>query len=126
MSTDCNPKLFEFEPIEKRRVEASFDGGEMTSNAGGLLLWRLDQGMGLSKRLATCFSDYRDPTRIQHSLEAIIAQRVHGIALGLEDLNDHHQFRHDPLVQILAGKTSSKRSDCAVGAGQHTMNRLEC
>jgi len=125
MKTDCTPTLFEFEPIEKRRVEAAFDGGVMTSNAGDLLLWRLDQGMDLSKRVAACFSDRRDPARIEHALQSMIAQRVHGIALGMEDLIDHHQFRHDPVVQVLTGKTEAKRSDCAVGAGQHTLNRLE-
>ena len=125
MQTECTPALFEFEPVEGKKVVAAFDGGTITSDAGGLLLGRLDRSLGLIRRMAACFTDRRDPRLIEHTVETLVGQRVFGLALGYEDLNDHDQLRHDPVFAALAGKLEAKRSDCAPVAGKSTLNRLE-
>jgi hypothetical protein len=104
---------------------AAFDGGKVTSDAGALLLGATDRAIGLMTRFAACFDDGRDPAQIEHRVEAMVAQRVFGIALGYEDLNDHDQLRHDPVLATLAGKLTAKRRDCAPLAGKSTLNRLE-
>src|SRR5215203_5337650 len=96
MPTECNPDLFEFPRVEGRAVVASFDGGRITSEAGALLLGTTDKVIGLTRRLAGCFQDSRDPAFVEHSLETLLMQRVVGIALGYEDLVDHDELRHDP------------------------------
>ena len=102
MPTQCNTKPLEFEPHGRRRVVADFDGGPITSDAGALLLRRVDRRLSLSDQVAACFTDHRDPKQTRYSLRTLIAQRIRGIALGYEDLND--QLRHDPLIaQILIG-----------------------
>lgn len=125
MPTDCIPTLFDFAPVEGRKVVASFDGGAMTSNAGALLLGATDRRLGLTRRFAACFQDHRDPDLIEHRVETLVMQRVTGIALGYEDLNDHDDLRHDPLMAVLAGKLAASRSGCAALAGKSTLNRLE-
>jgi len=125
MQTECTPALFEFEPVEGKKVVAGFDGGTITSDAGALLLGQLDRGLGLIRRMAGCFTDRRDPRLIEHTVETLVAQRVFGLALGYEDLNDHDELRHDPVFAVLAGKLEAKRSDCAAVAGKSTLNRLE-
>ena len=125
MPTECNPVLFEFPRVEGRAVVASFDGGRITSEAGALLLGATDKVIGLTRRLAACFQDHRDPTFVEHTLETLLMQRVVGIALGYEDLIDHDELRHDPVLAVLAGKLEARRSDCAPLAGKSTLNRLE-
>ena len=125
MPTECIPTLFEFAPLEGRKVVAGFDGGAITSDAGGLLLGATDKVLGLTRRLAACFQDHRDPDLIEHRVETLLTQRITAIALGYEDLNDHDQLRHDPLMAVLAGKLAASRSDCAPVAGKSTLNRLE-
>ena len=125
MLTDCNAGQFAFEALGNRKVTAAFDGGAITSNAGALLLRQVDQRIGLSRQAASCFSDGRDQDQIEHRLETLLAQRMHGIALGYEDLNDHDELRHDPVLGLLSGKLEARRSDCAVLAGKSTLNRLE-
>jgi hypothetical protein len=125
MPTDCTAGQFAFEALGSRKVTAAFDGGAITSNAGALLLRRVDRRIGLSRRAAGCFSDGRDQNRIEHRLETLVAQRIHGIALGYEDLNDHDALRHDPVLGLLSDKLEARRSDCAVLAGKSTLNRLE-
>ncbi len=125
MQPECTLALFEFEPVEGKKVVAGFDGGTITSNAGGLLLGRLDRGLGLIRRMAACFTDRRDPRLLEHTIETLVGQRVFGLALGYEDLNDHDELRHDPVFAVLAGKLEAKRSDCAPVAGKSTLNRLE-
>ena len=97
MQTQCNSKQFEFEAVEGRAVVAAFDGGAVSSDAGALLLAKLDRGIGLIERFAGCFDDRRDADLIEHSVATLVGQRVLGIALGYEDLIDHDQLRHDPL-----------------------------
>jgi Transposase DDE domain group 1 len=123
--TECNPTLFEFAPVEGRHVVAAFDGGAITSDAGGLLLGETDRAIRLSERFAACFSDARMPELVEHAVDTLVLQRVVGIALGYEDLNDHDELRHDPVLAVLAGKLAAKRSDCAPLAGKSTLNRLE-
>ena len=126
MPTECTPTLFEFEAVERRVVVAGFDGGDITSNAGALLLGQVDRGLGLMRRFAACFTDRRDPRFVEHQLETLVGQRIFGLALGYEDLNDHDELRKDPTFAVLAGKLAPvMRSDCEALAGKSTLNRLE-
>src|SRR5579863_3192233 len=112
MQTDCSTKASEFGRVDGRPVVAEFDGGALTSDAGGLLLGAADKAIGLVERLARCFRDARRPELIEHSVATLVGQRVFGIALGYEDLNDHDELRHDPLMAVLAGKLEARRDDC--------------
>jgi hypothetical protein len=126
MQTQCNSQQFEFEAVEGRSVVAAFDGGAVSSDAGALLLSRLDRAVGLIERFAGCFDDGRDPDLIEHSVRTLVGQRVLGIALGYEDLIDHDELRHDPLWAAALGKLEPKRrAECAPLAGKSTLNRLE-
>lgn len=125
MLTECSPALFDFAPVEGRRVVAAFDGGAITSNAGALLLGATDRAINLVGRFAACFRDARMPERVEHDVATLVGQRVFGIALGHEDVVDHDQLRHDPVLAILAGKLAAGRRDCAPLAGKSTLNRLE-
>ncbi|HEX8826546.1 MAG TPA: IS1380 family transposase [Xanthobacteraceae bacterium] len=125
MQTECNAKLFEFAPVERRQVVAGFDGGSITSDGGALLLGMTDRSIGLVDRFARCFIDGRRPKLIEHAVKTLIGQRVFGLALGYEDLNDHDELRHDPVMAVLAGKLKAERKNCAPVAGKSTLNRLE-
>ena len=125
MPTECNPALFEFAPVEGRQVVAAFDGGAITSDAGALLLGKTDRAIRLTERFTACFSDTRAVELVEHQVATLVTQRVVGIALGYEDLNDHDELRHDPVLAVLAGKLEAKRSGCAPLAGKSTLNRLE-
>ena len=125
MQTDCIPDLFGFVAVEGRPVVATFDGGSITSDAGALLLGATDRAIGLIDRFAACFCDARRPELIEHEVETLVGQRVFGLALGYEDLIDHDELRHDPVMAILAGKLEARREDCAPVAGKSTLNRLE-
>jgi len=132
METECSKLTLEFQPLGNRQVTGRFDGGTITSDAGGLLLREVEAASGLLSGLATCFDDYRDPELIEHTVEALIKQRVFGLALGYEDLNDHDQLRTDPLLAVLVGKqdpTGQDRVDPRDRgkplAGKSTLNRLE-
>jgi hypothetical protein len=125
MPTECSPESFDFGIVEGRAVEAAFDAGLVTSDAGALLLKATDRAIGLIERLAACFHDARRPELIEHAVATLVGQRVFAIALGYEDLNDHDELRHDPLMAVLAGKLTPKRQECAPVAGKSTLNRLE-
>jgi len=125
MQTECIADRFEFTAVEKRRVEAGFDGGQITSDAGALLLGATDRAIGLIDRFASCFEDRRCQELVEHSVGTLAGQRVFGMALGYEDILDHDELRHDPIFAVLAGKLSAKRADCAPVAGKSTLNRLE-
>ena len=125
MQTDCIPDLFGFEAVESRPVVAAFDGGSITSDAGALLLGETDRAIGLIDRFAACFSDARCQELIEHEVKTLVGQRVFGLGLGYEDLNDHDELRHDPVMAILAGKLEARRENCAPVAGKSTLNRLE-
>jgi hypothetical protein len=132
MLTECSERSFDFQPLGSRQVTARFDGGTITSDAGGLLLREVEAKTGLLADLARCFDDFRDPELIEHSVEELIKQRVFALALGYEDLLDHDQLRVDPLLATLVGKedvTGEGRVDPRDRgkplAGKSTLNRLE-
>jgi len=119
--TECTQSSFGFQGHFSRQVTAQFDGGTISSDAGGLLLRETDRRLNLLPRLAQSFLDGRDPARIQHTVAEMVSQRVYGLALGYEDLNDHEQLRQDPLLKLLAGKEELEEPL----AGKSTLNRLE-
>jgi hypothetical protein len=125
MPTECSADLFGFTPVEGREVVAAFDGGAITSDAGALLLGAADHAIRLTERFAACFHDVRRQDLIEHKVVTLVGQRVFGIALGYEDLNDHDDLRHDPMMAVLAGKLEARRKECAPVAGKSTLNRLE-
>jgi hypothetical protein len=125
MQTQCSDDNLEFEGFDGRKVVAAFDGGLITSDAGALLLRQTDRAIGLFDRLAGCFEDRRDPDCTVHTMTTLVAQRVVGIALGYEDIDDHDTLRHDPVLALLSGRLTPKRTDCAPLAGKSTLNRLE-
>ena len=104
MRTQCRPREMVFGRAGGRRVVADFDGGMVSSDAGALLLSETDQAIGLTGRFPACFGDRRSPLFTVHPLKALVAQRVFGLALGYEDLNDHDELRGDPVLGVLLGK----------------------
>ena len=125
MPTECNRDSFDFGAIERRIIVGAFDGGTITSDAGALLLGQTDKAIRLVSRLADCFQDGRNPAFVVHQLPAMLSQRIFGIALGYEDIVDHDLLRHDPILGVLGGTLTRKRSNCAALAGKSTLNRLE-
>ena len=119
--TECTQTQFEFEAHFSRQVVGRFDGSRLTTDGGGLLLRQTDRKIGLLKRAVRCFTDHRQPERIEHELSEMLAQRIYGLALGYEDLNDHEELRSDPLLAVLAGK----REITEPLAGKSTLNRME-
>jgi hypothetical protein len=125
MPTECSLDRMEFAPAEGRAVVAAFDGGTITSDAGALLLGATDRAIDLVRRFAACFVDHRATDQIEHQVATLIGQRVFALALGYEDLVDHDQLRHDPVLAAVTGKLSARRAGCAPLAGKSTLNRLE-
>jgi hypothetical protein len=132
MSTECTQERFDFHSLIRRDVVARFDGGEITSDAGALLLREVERRTGILRQFSACFTDHRRPDRIEHSVFELVAQRIYGLALGYEDLNDHDRLRHDPLMGLLAEKADPCGGDrrCAKDrgravAGKSTLNRFE-
>ena len=132
MSTECNQTAFAFHALGNREVVARFDGGKITSNAGALLLRETERITGIIRQFAACFTDHRDPGLTEHTVEALIAQRVYALCLGYEDLNDHDDLRQDPLLAALVGKKDPLGEDRIRArdkgkplAGKSTLNRLE-
>jgi len=132
MNTECTAGQLEFHGLGRRAVVGQFDGGRISSDSGGLLLREVEQRTGILSRLSGCFVDHRDPDQIEHMLESLIKQRVMGLALGYEDLNDHDVLRSDPLLGLLsdvadptgADRRRARDKGCAL-AGKSTLNRLE-
>src|ERR1700730_16159353 len=125
MPDEWTPALFVFPPVESRHGGAGFDGGALPSDAGALLLGQTGRAIRLTERFAACFADTRAAELVEHQVETMVMQRVVGIALGYEDLNDHDELRRDPVLAVLAGKLETQRLDCAPLAGKSTLNRLE-
>src|SRR3954466_14433893 len=119
--TECNQSSFGFEACGKREIVARFDGGTISSDGGALLLRQTDRRLNLLPRLAECFLDGRKQKQVQHSALEMLSQRIYGLALGYEDINDHEQLRNDPVFSILAGRAELERPL----AGKSTLNRLE-
>ena len=132
MDTECIAQQLEFHALGSRDVVGRFDGGRITSAGGGMLLREIDLRLGLNARLAHCFTDYRNPNSLEHSVRELVAQRIYGLALGYEDLNDHDALRSDSALALLVGKrdlTGSERGRQRDRghplAGSSTLNRLE-
>src|SRR5262245_1236004 len=132
LMTECKPKSIEFHALGNREVIAQFDGGDITSDAGGLILREVEQRTGIVKKFARCFVDYRKPEAIEHPIEDLAAQRIYGLCLGYEDLNDHDELRADPLLAVMVGKSDPQGADRREAAdrgkalaGKSTLNRLE-
>lgn len=133
METECITEQMEFQQLGRRRVIGRFDGGRISSDAGGVLLREVEGRLQILKRLAReCFRDYRDPDRIEHTVGSLICQRVYGMALGYEDLNDHDRLRHDVVMGLLSEKQDPGGADRVrerdrgkAIAGKSTLNRLE-
>jgi len=132
LRTQCNQESFQFHPLNQRRVVGRFDGGAITSDGGGLLLREVEKRTGIIAQFAACFTDHRNPERIEHTVKELVAQRVYALALGYEDLNDHDPLRHDPLLAVLAEKAdpsgesrARERDQGKALAGKSTLNRLE-
>ena len=130
--TECSQSSFEFEEHFSRQVVARFDGGAITSDAGALLLRKVEQRSGIVRQFANCFIDHRRADLVEHSLQELVRQRVYGLALGYEDLNDHDRLQRDPLLALLSGKhdvegaTRRRKQDRGKpGAGKSTFNRWE-
>lgn len=119
--TECNQSSFGFEACGSRDVVARFDGGTISSDGGVLLLRQTDRQLNLLPRLAECFLDGRNQRQVEHSVLEMLSQRIYGLALGYEDLNDHEQLRKDPLFGVLAGRDELGTPL----AGKSTLNRME-
>ena len=104
METQCSGEQLEFHPIGRRSVSGRFDGGRISSDAGGVLLREVDKRTGLTARVARCFVDYRSPASVEHNVHELVSQRLYAMALGHEDLNDHAKLRGDALLSLLVGK----------------------
>jgi hypothetical protein len=132
VQTECITDGVDFQPLERRELRGIFQGGAITSDGGGLLLREVETKTKIIERFARCFTDHRDPERVEHTVYELVAQRVFAVALGYEDLNDHDQLRHDPLLAVLAGKRDPtgqdrlrQRDRGKALAGKSTLNRLE-
>ncbi len=119
--TECNQSVFGFEGWGRREVVARFDGGTISSDGGALLLRQTENRLNLLGRLAECFLDGRNQKLVEHPVAEMLAQRIYGLALGYEDLNDHEQLRTDPLFSVLAGRSEPDQPL----AGKSTLNRME-
>jgi len=130
--TDCNDQPLLFQDLGARQVVADFSGGTLSTDGGALLLREVNQRLGVARALAQCFDDQRDPRFVDHALEQLLTQRLEGLALGYEDLNDHDQLRRDPLLAVACDKTDPLGQDRvfsdnrgAALAASATLNRLE-
>ena len=130
VATHCRSQTLLFQDLGSRNVVADFSEGHLSGDGGVLLLRQIDQGLGVSRAVAQCFHDQRDQRYVDHGLEELIAQRLHALALGYEDLNDHATLRLDPLLAVAAGKTDPFGMDRLQDKGHalaapSTLNRLE-
>ncbi len=132
VKTQCSESSMEFKCVGSRKVVADFSGGTMTSDGGAVLLKQTEEHVGLLSRLAACFTDHRDPDLVEHSVVELVRQRVFGLVLGYEDLNDHDELSRDPVLATVVGKTDPtgqerlrERDKGRPLAGKSTLNRLE-
>jgi Transposase DDE domain group 1 len=132
MTTECNSSYLDFPMVGPRQVLADFDGGDISSDGGALLLRETERLTGVIRQFAACFTDHRNPDLTEHTVDELIAQRVYALALGYEDLNDHDDLRADPLLATVVGKldptgkTRQRPRDRGKAlAGKSTLNRLE-
>lgn len=122
---DCIPEQFRFERVNSCPVVVNFKGEPVTSDAGLTLIAELDRKREITSRLARCFKDYREPNKILHPVHSLIAQRIYGLIMGYEDINDHENLRHDPIFTLCVGKVVNSSQESMTLAGKSTLNRLE-
>jgi hypothetical protein len=122
--TDCTQRVLPFSSVGKKKIQADFNGGHLTSDSGVLLLRETDKRLGLIDRIADCLPDSRHPSLIKHSQREMLAQRIFAIALGYEDLNDHATLRHDPALQVATERIRRADSDLGLSSPS-TLCRLE-
>src|SRR5437588_6600198 len=132
MATECNASYLDFPMVGPRQVLADFDGGDISTDGGALLLRETERLTGIVRQFAACFTDHRKADLTEHTVEGLVAQRVYALALGYEDLNDHDDLRHDPLLATIVGKQDPtgqsrvhQRDRGKALAGKSTLNRLE-
>ena len=132
MKTECIPVQIEFTGLGRRKVLGTFDGGLISSDGGAVLLREVDARSGITEKLAACFTDYRDPDLIEHDMAALVGQRIYGLTLGYEDLNDHDALKWDPLLAVALNKNDlegeARHREAVRGkllASSSTSNRLE-
>ena len=123
--TECNSNRYLFGQLDRRQVVADFSGGQLTTDGGLILIAQIDQHYRISERLAMCFHDQREPDRVRHPVNDLLAQRLYGLVQGYEDINDHDELRHDPMFGIAIGKLESSYTGSAPLSGKSTLNRLE-
>ncbi|BBD70718.1 transposase (plasmid) [Nostoc commune HK-02] len=121
----CIPEQFVFGQVESRPVVVNFKGEPVTSDAGLILIAELDRKREITSRLAACFKDYREPNKVLHPVHSLIAQRIYGLIMGYEDINDHETLRHDPIFALTVGKVINSKRESFNLAGKSTLNRLE-
>ncbi len=124
-STKFLPNQLNFGSLKGRKVIADFSGGKITSDAGIIWLAELDRKLQITSRFAKCFQDHRDSSYVEYSVHQLLAQRVYGIGLGYEDVNDHDKLRYDPALAIALAKLNFIESTPSILAGKSTINRLE-
>jgi hypothetical protein len=132
MTTECNQDFFSFHPLNQREIRGKFDGGSISSDGGSLLLREVEKRTGIIAQFADCFRDSRKPDLVEHTVRELVGQRVYGLALGYEDLNDHDELRRDPLLAVLVdkndpcGEQRRRVEDQGMAlAGKSTLNRME-
>ena len=130
--TECKTEQYKFHALGNREVVGHFDGGDITTDAGGLLLREVEQRTGIIRRFAACFGIIEIPGSSSSRFEELVAQRVYAMGLGYEDLNDHDQLRADPALAVVVGKEDLKGENRRLEqdrgkalAGKSTLNRLE-
>jgi Transposase DDE domain group 1 len=121
----CIPEQFIFGQVQSSSVIVNFKGKPVTSDAGLTLIAELDKKRDITSRFATCFKDYRDPNKILHPVHSLVAQRIYGLIMGYEDINDHEILRHDPIFALSVGKVINSEQELMTLAGKSTLNRLE-
>jgi hypothetical protein len=130
--TDCKEQPLLFQDLGSRKIVADFSGGTLSSDGGALLLRQVDANLGLTLALAQCFKDHRQQVYVDHAVQEMLAQRIYGLGLGYEDLNDHDDLRLDPLLATACNKSDPLGEDRfnpahrgIALAGSSTLNRLE-
>ncbi len=128
MTPDKNHRIPEqliFEQVKSCPVVVNFKGEPVTSDAGLALIAELDRKREITSRVAACFKDYRDPKKVLHPVNSLIAQRIYGLIMGYEDINDHETLRHDPIFAVSVGKAINSELESITLALKSTLNRLE-
>jgi hypothetical protein len=125
LTTDSTSKQFKFEREKLPPIVVNFQGGQVTSDAGLSLIAEIDRKLQITSRLAKCFQDYRKPNKTLHPIESLLTQRIYGLIMGYEDLNDHEELRHDPMFALALGKSIGQENEPFTLAGKSTLNRIE-